>query len=201
VRGRGVAPRQAAEPPSGRGQANGIFLFMSLGRSQRSKLRRKYKKVIGNLAGKAQIRCFRYPADLESAILDMEEIAGKTDKRLLFGFGFFDTPQTREQMVMAAEKGWLRVYILYLDEKPAAFWMGTLFDRCLQADQVGHDPVWNKFSPGICLFLHILEDLREEDIKIVDFGYRDMQFKRCFGDVHRVESRLHIYAPTHVESN
>ena len=27
----------------------------------------------------------------------MEEIADKTDKRRVFGFGFFDTPQIREQ--------------------------------------------------------------------------------------------------------
>jgi hypothetical protein len=171
-------------------------LLMSLGRSQRSKLRRKYNKLFSGWEGKAQVRSFRSLADLEPAISDMEEIASRTDKRLLFGVGFFDTPQIREQMAVAAEKGWLRIYILYLDEKPAAFWRGTVYERCLQADDVGHDPVWREFSPGICLFLNILEDLREEDIKIVDFCFGDIQFKQCFGGVRRIESRVHIYAPT-----
>ena len=48
--------------------------------------------------------------------------------------------------------------------------MGTVYDRCLQGDDVGYDPVWSEFSPGIFLFLNILEDLRDEDIKTVDFG-------------------------------
>jgi len=171
-------------------------LFMNLGRSQRSKLRRKYRNVLNHFAGKVQIRCFRSLADLEPAISDMEAIASKTDKRRMFGIGFFDTPQIREQMVVAAKRGWLSIYILYLEEKPAAFWMGTIYDHCLQGDQVGYDPVWGEFSPGIFLFLTILEDLRDEDIKTVDFGWRDIQIGRCFGDLRRVEARIHIYAPT-----
>ncbi len=171
-------------------------VFMNLGRSQRSKLRRKYRNVLNHFVGKVRIRCFRSPTDLEPAISDMEAIASKTDKRRLFETGFIDTPQIREQMVVAASKGWLRIYILHLEEKPAAYWMGTIYDQCLQADYVGYDPVWSKFSPGIFLFLNILEDLRDEDIKTVDFGWRDIQIKQCFGALRRVEARVCIYAPT-----
>jgi hypothetical protein len=170
--------------------------FMSRSTSQRSKLRRKYKNVLARFAGKVQVRCFRSLADLELAIADMEEISSKTDKRRVFGLGFFDTPQIREQMVVAAERGWLRIYILYLEEKPAAFWRGTVYDRCLRGDHAGYDPVWSRFSPGIFLFLNILESLREDDIKSVDLGYGDTQFKRCLGDLRCIESRPHIYAPT-----
>jgi hypothetical protein len=170
--------------------------FMSRSRSQRSKLRRKYKDVLARFAGKVQVRCFRSVADLEPAIADMEEIASKTDKRRVFGLGFFDSAQIREQMVVAAERGWLRIYILYLEEKPCAFWRGTVYGRCLQGDHSGYDPVWSEFSPGIFLFLNILEGLREDDIKSLDFGYGDTQFKRCLGDLRCVESCLHIYAPT-----
>lgn len=57
-------------------------------------------------------------------------------------------------------------------------------------------PSGASFHPGIFLFLNILEGLREDDIKSVDLGYGDAQFKRYLGDLRRVESRLHIYAPT-----
>lgn len=170
--------------------------LLGLGRSQRSKLQRKYKKALNRFAGRVQIRSFRSIADLAPAVADMETIASKTDKRRVFGGGFYDTPQIREQMAVAAERGWLRIYILYLEEKPAAFWMGTLYDRCLQGDHTGYDPAWGEFSPGIFLFLSILDDLREEDIKTIDFGYGNTQLRQCFGDVRRVESRVHIYAPT-----
>ena len=169
--------------------------FRSLGRRRRSFLRRKYKRVLGLLSGKMQIHSFRSITDLESAISDMEEIASKTDRRL-FGDGFFDTPQMRAQMLVAAQMGWLRAYVLYLEEKPAAFWMGNLYDGCLHADHAGYDPVWSRFSPGIFLFLKVLEDLRDEDINAVDFGWGNTQLNRSFADVRHIESHVHIYAPT-----
>jgi Acetyltransferase (GNAT) domain len=169
--------------------------FKSPGRHRRSFLHRKYKRVLGRLSGKMQIRSFRSITDLESAISDMEEIASKTDKRL-FGGGFVDTPQMRAQMLVAAQKGWLRAYILYLEEKPAAFWMGNLYDGCLHADHSGYDPVWSKHSPGIFLFLNILEDLRDEDIKTIDFGWGNTQLNRSFADMRHIESHVNIYAPT-----
>jgi CelD/BcsL family acetyltransferase involved in cellulose biosynthesis len=169
--------------------------FSSLSASQRSKLRRKYKKVVNHFADRIQVRQFCSVADLEPAISAMEEIASKSDKRQ-FGFGFFDTPRIRDQMTIAAEGGWLKIYVLYLEHKPAAFWMGTVYERCLQADDVGYDPVWSEFSPGIFLFLNILEDLRDADIEIVDFGRVSSQLKQCFAALRRVESRVHIYAST-----
>jgi hypothetical protein len=172
--------------------------LMRLGRAQRSKLRRKYKKVASHFAGDAQVHCFHSPAHLARAIADIEEIARKTQKRLL-GQGFFGTPEIHQQIALMAEMGWLRLYVLYLDGKPAAFWMGTLYRRLLQADQVGYDPAWSKLSPGVFLFLYILEDLRNEEIRTVDFGCGDTQLKQCFGcsaDDRRPESNVHIYSPT-----
>jgi CelD/BcsL family acetyltransferase involved in cellulose biosynthesis len=171
--------------------------FLStVGRSQRSKLQRKYKKVLNHFAGKVQFRSFRSVEDLPAAIADMETIASKTNKRKIFGDGFFDTPEIREHMVVAAAKGWLRLYILYLEDQPAAFWMGTVYDRCLQGDHTGYDPARSEFSPGIVLFLNILDDLREADIHTIDFGCGNTQLRRTFGSLRRVESRAQIYAPT-----
>jgi hypothetical protein len=169
--------------------------FTSLCRCQRSKTRRKYKKVLTCFPGKVRVRCFSSLADLEPAILDVDKIAGETDKRRL-GFGFFNTPQTRKQLAAVAERGWLRIYILYLEEKPAAFWMGTIYNRRLQADHAGYDPALSQFSPGIFLFLSIIEDLRDEDIKTIDFGWGSTQLSRCFGDRRQVEADVQVYAPT-----
>ena len=174
----------------------GLDAFLaSLGRSQRSKLRRKYQKVLGRFADRMRVVQFCTTTDLEPAVSVMEQIASKSIKRRS-GFGFFDTPQIREQMAIAAQEGWLRIYVLYLEDKPAAFWMGTLYERCLQADQVGFDPMWGEFSPGIFLFLNILESLRDADIDTVDFGRGTSQLKQCFAAVRRVEACAHIYAST-----
>ena len=169
--------------------------FMTRNRGQRSKLRHKHNNVLQHFAGTIRIRCFRSAADLEVAIRDMEKIASKT-KRRLFGLGFCDTPQSREQMQAMAQRGWLRIYILYIADKPVAFWKGTLHGGCLQGDHVGYDPVWSKFSPGIFLFLNMIEDLRKEGVNTVDLGFGDTQFKQYLGNLRRLESQVRIYAPT-----
>jgi Acetyltransferase (GNAT) domain len=173
----------------------GLDEFLSsLGRSQRSKLSRKCKRVQSSFAGEVQLRSFRTIVDLEQAIPDMEQIARKSIKRQL-GLGFFDTPQAREQLLLEATNGWLRIYILYIEGKPVSFWKGILYERCLQADQTGFDAAWSTFSPGIFLFLQLLEDLKVEDIRTVDFGYWHRQLHRCFGSVRRPEASVQICAP------
>ncbi len=166
----------------------------SLERSQRSKLRRKYNRVLNTFPGKVQVRCFQTATDVEQAIFHMEQIALHSVKRQL-GYGFFDTQMTREQMLVEAERGWLRIYILFIEEKPVSFWKGTLFDRSLRAEHVGFDAAWSAFSPGTFLFLYILENLRDEGLKTVDLGYGNGQLYECFGNVRCSEARVQIYAP------
>jgi hypothetical protein len=168
--------------------------LLSLGPKQRSKLRRKYKKVLRGFVGRMQVRSYQTIADLEHAIPDMEEIASKSVKRQL-GFGFFDTPQSREQLLIEATRGSLRIYILYLNENPVAFWKGTLYEHCLHADHAGFHSAWSSYSPGIFLFLNILEKFRGENIKTIDFGCGDGQFHQRFGNIGQPEARVQICAP------
>lgn len=175
---------------------NGLEDFlMSLERSQRSKLRRKYKKVFSHFDQRMEIRNVCSAAELASEIPQFEAIARKTEKRKQ-GFGFFDAPEIRQELMRAAKKGWLRAFVVYLEGHPAAFWIGTLYNRSLQADYVGFDPAWAEFSPGIFLFLNVLETLQQEDIATIDFGRGDTQLRQCFSDMKRVEARVRIYAPT-----
>jgi Acetyltransferase (GNAT) domain len=135
-------------------------------------------------------------ARVASACSDIAALARKTDEARLFGLDFVETLEEREPTIVAAQKGWLRVYILYLNREPAAFWMCTSYDGCLQADHAGYDPAWRIFSPETLLFLHIIEDLADQGIKVVDFGCGNSQSQECFADLRRFESGIHIYAPT-----
>lgn len=166
----------------------------SLGPGQRSKLRRKYKKFQDSFAGRIDVRSFHAIAELDEAVRDMEEIAGKSVKRQL-GFGFFNTPQSRDQLRVEATLGWLTIFILYVDGVPVSFWKGSLYERCLHADHVGFDSAWSEHSPGIFLFLNVIERLRESDIQTIDFGTGTGQFYQSFAKVRRPEARVQIFAP------
>lgn len=174
---------------------HGADVFLSTLRPKwRSKLRRKYQRVLKTYTGRLRVRDFRVATDLEEAISDMEKIAHKSIKRQL-GYGFFDTPQAREQLLFEATRGWLRIYILYLDDNPVSFFVGTLYQGCLQPDHTGFDAAWSAFSPGIFLLLHILENLQDDNIKTIDFGCGDTQLYHGFGNVRLREARVQICAP------
>lgn len=175
---------------------DGLEAFLlTLRQSQRSKLRRKYKKFVNTFAGRIEIRRFQTVEEVGRAIREMEEIARKSIKRRL-GFGFFDTPQSREQLLVEATHGWLKIFVLYIDGVPVSFWKGTLYEHCLYADHVGFDARWSEHSPGIFLFLNVIESLRDSDVNTLDFGIGCGQFYDSFAKVRRTEARVHIYAPT-----
>jgi len=173
-------------------QTKGLDAFLAhLSRSQRSKLRRKYKKVLSRFGGRIRVCCICSLSDADSAISDIGEIASKSG-----GGPFSDKSRNHQPIAVAAEKGWLRIFVLYFEDRPAAFWIGTLHCRRLQADRVGFDPAWSEFSPGIFLLLTIIEHCREEDVGAVDFGYGETQLYESFCDVRRRLSDVCVYAPT-----
>ena len=170
------------------------MFFKNLERSQRSKLRRKHKKFQEAFAGRIEVRSMQSVAELDDAVRNMEEIARKSVKRQL-GFGFFDTPRHREQLLVEAALGWLRVFVLCVDGAPVSFWKGTLYERRLHADHVGFDSAWSEYSPGIFLFLEIIERLRDAEMDFMDFGTGTGQFYECFAKVRKPEARVQIFAP------
>jgi hypothetical protein len=93
-------------------------------------LRRKYNKSTKSFEGRFQVRGFRTTTELAVALHDMEEIVRNSVKPQL-GFGFFNTIQSQKQLLVDAQQGWLRIYILYVEGKPVAFWKGTLYGNCL----------------------------------------------------------------------
>jgi CelD/BcsL family acetyltransferase involved in cellulose biosynthesis len=168
--------------------------YSRLRRSQRSKLRRKYKRVINTFGERVQVRAFRSPTDLDEAVRDMDAIWRNSLKGQLY-YNRYDTPQIRKKLLLEAEFGWLLIFILYIDGQPVSFWNGTLYERCLKADYVDFDYQWAAFSPGIVLFLTILENLRNEQIDRIDFGRSHGHLHDYICDVRITEKRLLICAP------
>jgi hypothetical protein len=88
------------------------------------------------------------------------------------------------------QQGWLRIYILYVEGKPVAFWKGTLYGNCLQSDHVGFDSSWPEF-PLECS----LPSCRDSQVEVIDFGTGNGQLYQCFAGRQRSEARAQIFAP------
>ena len=165
-----------------------------LSTSLRWEFRRKAKGIQAAFSS-VVVRCFEKPEDLETLMHDVESIAAKSYQRGL-GVGFDNSEETRNRLLWQLRKGWLLAYVLYLDGKAVAFWIGTLYQRVFYGEFIGFDPAYSKYSPGTFLEAKGLEDLCARQAASFDIGLGDAQYKARLGTTCREEATVYFYAPT-----
>jgi hypothetical protein len=173
--------------------------YSRLSSKVRKNLKWQGRKLVQEYPGNVSVHCFREVGDLERLIQDAEGIARKTYQRGL-GVGFADSPELRCRLSLEAEKHWLRGYVLYVNNTPWAFWIGTLYLGTLHSDYTGYDPNLGRRSPGMFLMVKVIEDLcsrseRGEQVSKIDFGLGDAQYKEVLGDLEWKDASLYIFAP------
>jgi len=130
-----------------------------LGTRSRKSLRYSRKKLAEHVGGRLEARCFTTPADLDGFLADSLRISQKTYQWNLLGLGLRDQQALDERLRFAAERGWLRCYILYCGEVPTAFMLGLLHHDTYYYLDVGYDPDWAKWSVGSVLQVEVMQDL------------------------------------------
>jgi CelD/BcsL family acetyltransferase involved in cellulose biosynthesis len=88
--------------------------------------------------------------------------------------------------------------VLYLDQHPCAFWIGSLHNGTFLSDYLAFDPDYAQYVPGTYLTLKVMEKLYEADmgaVKRVDFGIGDAIYKERLANDHWDESLVYIFAP------
>ena len=155
------------------------------------------KKLLESFAQRVEVRCYTKVGDLGTLFRDVDQIASTTYQRGL-GVGFADTPEMRGRMQLAARKGWLQAFVLYLADKPGAFWIGTRYRNCFFSDFMGYDATNAKYSPGMYLVVkgieHFCEESESERIAEIDFGLGDAQYKQVLGTDAWLEESSYIYS-------
>ncbi len=89
----------------------------------------------------------------------------------------------RERLLLTAlaELRALRSYLLWHDDQPVAFVVGTQFNGWYDYEEVGYDSRFAHLSPGQVLLVQMLDDLFEHDPpQWFDFGGGDAEYKRTF---------------------
>lgn len=164
----------------------------------RKNQRRQAMKIVNDFSGNVRLRCFREVAEIENLVADVERVASRSYQRGL-GVGFFDYPHTRDQLRFKAEKGCLRGYVLYLAERPCAFWLGDINGNTFVSDYIGYDPEFASHSPGMYLVMRVIEgfcDGHREGVTRVDFNLGHAQYKQVMSNQEWCETCVYIFAPT-----
>jgi CelD/BcsL family acetyltransferase involved in cellulose biosynthesis len=95
-----------------------------------------------------------------------------------------------------ARQGWLRIYILYVDDLPCAFLIGQLYNRTFYCQHAGYQPAFAHFSVGSLLTAWALEDIGAAGVEQVDLGEGGQEHNRRLGCQMCEEGTVHLYSST-----
>jgi CelD/BcsL family acetyltransferase involved in cellulose biosynthesis len=86
----------------------------------------------------------------------------------------------REFAPVALERGWLRLWLAEAGGAPVAAFYGFRFGDSDSYYQLGRDPEWDHFSPGLVLLAHTLRDATEAGRREYRFLRGDEDYKGRF---------------------
>jgi hypothetical protein len=160
----------------------------------RANLRRYGRKFEAAFPDAIELRSFRDPADLDRLLEDTRAVYEGTYHRAL-GVGFSDSGIEREVTTLALARGWFRAFVLYVNEKPCAFWHGIRYGRVFSTGPTGYDPAFGTHRVGTYLLGRMVEQLcGEEGLDWIDFGFGDAEYKQHFGDESWLEEDVLVWA-------
>lgn len=158
-------------------------------------VRRKSRNLQRAFPTKTRFKCFSDPAELDGGVRDAIATAAATWQYPL-GYGLLNTLRVREGFKFFAKQGWLRIYVLYVDDLPCAFLIGQLYKDTFYCQYAGYRSSFARFSVGSLLTAWALESLAEAGVQQVDLGDGSQEYNHRQGCETRETVRLHIYSPT-----
>jgi len=96
---------------------------------------------------------------------------------------------------VALARGWLRLYVLRLNGKPAAALYGFLYDRTFYFYQSGFDATYDKNSVGLVTMGLAIQRAIEEGAQEFDLLHGDEGYKSHWSNGSRELGRLELYPP------
>lgn len=148
--------------------------------SRRGDLRRRHKKFQTDTTLIGKTRCFRLPDEVDDFLRDGTRISDTTWQKAEHGTGISAGGATERTIRAAAERGALLGYILYIDNRPAAFMCCFIEEHTCTVEQIGYDPIWTpKHHVGSILFLEMLYSLQRDQVPVnsIDFLSTSNLFK------------------------
>ena len=163
-----------------------------LGTRSRKSLQYSRNLLKRECEGNVTAKCFDTVEMVEKFLDDAIVISKTTYQWQLLGLGLRNRENLMESYRFAAERNWLRCYILYCKNVPVAFMVGYQYEDCFFYIDVGYDPQWAKYSVGSVLHLEVMEDLyrRDNTPALFDFSTGYGPHKSRFGKESREEVNM-----------
>jgi CelD/BcsL family acetyltransferase involved in cellulose biosynthesis len=111
----------------------------------------------------------------------------------------FHTPAVRafqdEATRRALDRGWLRMYVLRLDDEIAAVMYGLLYGRTFYFYQHGFDDRFSRHSIGLVLMAHTVRAAIDNGAATFDLLWGTEAYKSLWAREHNTLRRIHLFPP------
>jgi CelD/BcsL family acetyltransferase involved in cellulose biosynthesis len=171
--------------------------FAGLGSSHRANLRRRLRKLEAGFD--VRLERVESEAELREAFTVLVELHHRrwADRG---GSDAFGGPAVvafhRELASRCLRRGWLRLYVLRLDGRPAAALYGFLYRGRFLFYQGGFDPAFADWSVGLVTMGLTIRSAIEEGAREYDLLHGDEDYKFLWTNRTRELARLELYPPT-----
>jgi len=192
--------RYEPEPPAGRPMLRfqGTFeqYMGKFSSKHRKNLNREVRKV--REGGLGEMSFVRYEAlgEVDVFLDQAVELSRKTYQWALHQRGLSATELLRSRLRFAAERGWMRCYLLSCGGTPAAFLLGFQHRGRFLFHEIGFDPELAKHSVGTVMQLLAIEDLFNYNTpEILDFGEYG-RYKEAFSTESFLQGKILLFKKT-----
>ena len=168
--------------------------YSKISRKHRYWTRRLFKVLEKDFPHGVSYRCFRSKDEVEELCEHSEQVAKKTYQRFI-SVGFRQSEWIQKLLEARADRDELRGYMLYVNNSPCSFWIGTRYGKTFYLDYTGYDTALHAYSPGLLVFIKMIEDLcTDKDLEFIDFGFGDAPYKSRYGEEHWSEASVYIFS-------
>ena len=167
----------------------------ALSGKNKREVRRKTRILGRTFPGKARVQCFSQPEELESGLRDAASVDVTTWQHHV-GCGLLDARGSFNNLAFCAGQGWLRIYVMYVDQSPVAYLIGQHYKQTFYCQYAGYHSGFSRFSVGSLLTAWVMKTLAAEGIEQVDLGEGGQEHNRRLGCRIYDEGTVHVYSPT-----
>ena len=161
----------------------------------RNTISRKLKKLREGILGEMLLVRYETPEEVDIFLDQAVEVSRKTYQWALHGRGLSLTELLRKRLAFAANRGWMRSYLLFFGGQARAFVLGFQYRGRFLLHEIGFDPELAKYSIGTALQMLAVEDLfvhnRASVFDLQDYG----AYKEVLATESYLQGKVFLFRP------
>ena len=170
---------------------NPIDYWTKFSSKTRNTFKRKQKKI-----GTTRLLRIAQPDQIPEFLEAAHTISQRTWQSEKLGLRIHNNAAELRFFTFLATQQSLRSYLLFVDDKPAAFLIGTQHNGLFSYEEVGYDREFSDRSPGQVLLLQVLDDLlSDHPPRVFDFGGGAADYKQLFATTTSSSGTLWLVPP------